>query len=420
MGCGETAGVIGSGPVTTPASATRPDRESREWVRALRAPGADGRAAMARLHEHLLRGARFEVARRRPGLPHLRGDELADIAMEAADDALMSILRRLDDYRGESRFTTWTWKFALLEAATRLRRRAWQGRELPLPPEDWERVAARASGPHGDAETGGAAGGDRRRDQGGPDGPSAGGAAGAGGGRGADRRARGAPRHHPRRPLQDAARRAAPAAGGARGARPRAARGAVVTPRRDPAALLAALLGPGGPGARLRRVLRRARPLRRGASWPAGTPTRWSPGCAPTWPGAPPAARSTPPSTPWRAAGTPGERPGGARGGGPARRPGRQPRGRGRARDAAAGRRRVRRAADARAVRRDHVPQRRRLRRAGACSRTSASRRCASTICCRSRASPTSATCPASGSSACRSSRGWWSTARDGSRCRSA
>ena len=52
--------------------------------------------------------------------------------MEAADDALMSVLRRLDDYRGESRFTTWTYKFALLEAAMRLRRRAWQGRELPL------------------------------------------------------------------------------------------------------------------------------------------------------------------------------------------------------------------------------------------------------------------------------------------------
>ena len=154
MGCGETAGVVGSGPVASPASATRLDRESREWVRALRAPGADGRAAMARLHEHLLRGARFEVARRRPGLPHLRGDELADIAMEAADDALMSILRRLDDYRGESRFTTWTWKFALLEAATRLRRRAWQGRELPLPPEDWARVAVPAPGPHADAETG--------------------------------------------------------------------------------------------------------------------------------------------------------------------------------------------------------------------------------------------------------------------------
>ena len=67
-----------------------------------------------------MRAARFEVARRRPTLPHLRGDELDDIATEAADDALMSVLRRLDDFRGASRFTTWAYKFALLEAAVKL------------------------------------------------------------------------------------------------------------------------------------------------------------------------------------------------------------------------------------------------------------------------------------------------------------
>ena len=70
-----------------------------------------------------------------PTLPHLRGDELDDIANEAADDALMSVLRRLDDFRGASRFTTWAYKFALLEAAVKLRKRAWQGREVPLEPE---------------------------------------------------------------------------------------------------------------------------------------------------------------------------------------------------------------------------------------------------------------------------------------------
>ena len=54
-----------------------------------------------------LRAASFEVARRRPSLPHLRGNDLDDIANQAADDALVSVLRRLDDYRGDSRFTTW-------------------------------------------------------------------------------------------------------------------------------------------------------------------------------------------------------------------------------------------------------------------------------------------------------------------------
>jgi RNA polymerase sigma-70 factor (ECF subfamily) len=97
---------------------------------------------VARLHALLLRAARFEVARRRPTLPHLRGNELDEIALEAADDALMSVLARLDDFRGASRFTTWVYKFGLLEAAVKLRRRAWQGREVPLEPESWSLFAS--------------------------------------------------------------------------------------------------------------------------------------------------------------------------------------------------------------------------------------------------------------------------------------
>jgi RNA polymerase sigma-70 factor, ECF subfamily len=84
-------------------------------------------------------------------LPHLRGNELDDIATEAADDALMSVLGRLEDYRGASRFTTWAYKFALLEAAAKLRKRAWQGREVPLEPETWSLFTSAGLGP--DAET---------------------------------------------------------------------------------------------------------------------------------------------------------------------------------------------------------------------------------------------------------------------------
>jgi RNA polymerase sigma-70 factor (ECF subfamily) len=121
-----------STPVAAPA-----DAESREWLRCLRATGAERDEAIARLHALLLRAARFEVARRRPALPHLRGGDLDDIANQAADDALMGVLRRLDDFRGASRFSTWAYKFALYEAAVKLRKRAWQGREVPLEPEGW-------------------------------------------------------------------------------------------------------------------------------------------------------------------------------------------------------------------------------------------------------------------------------------------
>lgn len=136
--------------VTTPPALF--DDESREWLRDLRSDGASKDRAVAQLHALLLRAARFEVARRRPALRHLRGNELDDIALEAADDALMSVLHRLDDYRGASRFSTWVYKFAVLEAAVKLRKRAWQGREVPLEPETWGSFASAGLEPDAKAE----------------------------------------------------------------------------------------------------------------------------------------------------------------------------------------------------------------------------------------------------------------------------
>jgi RNA polymerase sigma-70 factor (ECF subfamily) len=136
-------------PALSPPSAL--DAESVEWLRSLRVE-ATREEAIARLHALLLRAARFEVARRRPTLPHLRGNDLDDIATEAADDALMSVLRRLDDFRGASRFTTWVYKFAVFEASSKLRKRAWQGREVPLEPEGWGRFSSTSLGPDAEAE----------------------------------------------------------------------------------------------------------------------------------------------------------------------------------------------------------------------------------------------------------------------------
>jgi RNA polymerase sigma-70 factor (ECF subfamily) len=128
------------------------DPESRDWLRSLRAEGFDRDAALTRLHALLLRAARFEVARRRPTLPHLRGNDLDDIANQAADDALVSVVARLDSFRGASRFTTWAYKFALLEAAVKLRRRTWQGREVPLEPESWALFSGAGLAPEQEAE----------------------------------------------------------------------------------------------------------------------------------------------------------------------------------------------------------------------------------------------------------------------------
>ena len=118
----------------------------------LRSEGRDREDAVERLHALLLRAARYECARRRRALPHLRGNDLDDIANQAADDALVSVLARLDSFRGASRFTTWAYKFALLEAAVKLRRRAWQGREIPLEPETWSLFSSAGLEPDASAE----------------------------------------------------------------------------------------------------------------------------------------------------------------------------------------------------------------------------------------------------------------------------
>ena len=197
------------------------ETENQEWLGALAGSGARRDEAVGRLHALLLGAARFEVAPPPPPLPHLRGDELDDIAMQAADDALMSVLRRLDDFRGDSRFTTWAYKFALLEAAVKLRRRAWQGREVPLEPEAWARPGrGRPTRPGAEQAS---CWTPCARDPRGPHPAPARGARRARAERRADRRPRRAPRHHARRALQDPARRAPQAS--------RPSGGAAVCPR---------------------------------------------------------------------------------------------------------------------------------------------------------------------------------------------
>jgi RNA polymerase sigma-70 factor (ECF subfamily) len=128
-------------PTETPAAVSAA-AESQRWLEQLRGSGAERDAAIAALHALLLKAARFEVDRRRASLPHLRGGDHEDLAQQSADDALLAVLAKLDQFRGESRFTTWAYKFALLEAAVKVRRRAWQGREVPLEEAAWSTLAA--------------------------------------------------------------------------------------------------------------------------------------------------------------------------------------------------------------------------------------------------------------------------------------
>jgi RNA polymerase sigma-70 factor (ECF subfamily) len=127
------------------------DSDSQAWLEALRSEGSAREQAVARLHALLLSAARFEVSRRRSAT-QLSAGELDDVANQSADDALVAVLAKLDQFRGRSRFTTWAYKFALLEAAVKMRRRPWQAREVALEPERWPDLAHGGLAPHAQLE----------------------------------------------------------------------------------------------------------------------------------------------------------------------------------------------------------------------------------------------------------------------------
>jgi len=115
--------------------------ENDGWVEGLRGPRSV--EAEGRLHELLVRAARSEVARR-AGRLGVVGPELDDIAHQAAHDAMLAILRKLDTFRGESRFTTWAYKFVIFEVSGKVARHYWATHaDEPMDAERWERLPDR-------------------------------------------------------------------------------------------------------------------------------------------------------------------------------------------------------------------------------------------------------------------------------------
>jgi RNA polymerase sigma-70 factor (ECF subfamily) len=119
-------------PKTTPAEVT-PQVPNDSWVADLAVDGPVRHEALLRLHALLLRASRHQVWRLRGLLPGIGARDLEDLAQQAADEALVAVLRRLGSFEGRSRFTTWAYKFGVLHAGVEVRRQAWRTREVTLP-----------------------------------------------------------------------------------------------------------------------------------------------------------------------------------------------------------------------------------------------------------------------------------------------
>ena len=121
------------------------DADTSEWLTRLRGAARVRDGAIEELHALLLRAARAELAGRafRSGIS---GPEFDDLAHQAAADALLSVLRRLDAFRGESRFTTWAYRFAVLEVSSKLGRHFWNRPSVRLDGEQWAQLPDRFAG----------------------------------------------------------------------------------------------------------------------------------------------------------------------------------------------------------------------------------------------------------------------------------
>jgi len=107
-----------------PTRTAAPARGNEQWISALGRRDDEQAAALADLRALLVRSARYALVR--SGRFAAAGSEtVGQVAEDCAQEALIAILRRLGDFRGESRFTTWACKFAINAALVASRRHAW-------------------------------------------------------------------------------------------------------------------------------------------------------------------------------------------------------------------------------------------------------------------------------------------------------
>lgn len=99
------------------------DPESRAWIERLHADGPVRRQAVAELYDRLRREAAFHIRLRITNVARFPTSDVDDLASQAAGDALVALLRKLDDFRGDSQFWTWARRFVELEAPVSIRRR---------------------------------------------------------------------------------------------------------------------------------------------------------------------------------------------------------------------------------------------------------------------------------------------------------
>jgi RNA polymerase sigma-70 factor (ECF subfamily) len=102
------------------------NRSNEAWLRDLAGQGDPQAAALGDLRALLHRAALYTLRRTGVHGVTLARGQVEEIAEECAQEAVLAILDRLTDFRAESKFTTWAYKFAVNIALTAARRERWK------------------------------------------------------------------------------------------------------------------------------------------------------------------------------------------------------------------------------------------------------------------------------------------------------
>jgi RNA polymerase sigma-70 factor (ECF subfamily) len=108
-------------------------RTNEEWLRDLRASGEIQEGAILDLRDLLLRAALYFFNRNLSDLSDMSREEILQRAEDCAQDALIAVMNHLADFRGDSKFTTWAYKFAINISLMAARRERWKGKSLDQP-----------------------------------------------------------------------------------------------------------------------------------------------------------------------------------------------------------------------------------------------------------------------------------------------
>lgn len=115
-------------------------RTNEDWVAALTRPDPLQSAALADLRDLLLRATLYTLATHLDDVSGMPERDRLALAEDCAQEALQTVLDHLQDFRGESKFTTWVYKFGINTALTRARRERWKAVSLDALADDEQKL----------------------------------------------------------------------------------------------------------------------------------------------------------------------------------------------------------------------------------------------------------------------------------------